>query len=117
MLEQLRVDPPDPKRILGEMSGGQQQKVMVGRALLAGAKLLVFDEPTAAVDVGAREEILGYLKDVALAGSAVIMASAEFEWMPAVCDRIVVFRSGEVAGELLAGAMTEDGILRLAYGD
>jgi ABC-type sugar transport system ATPase subunit len=117
MLELLRVDPPDPRRVLSEMSGGQQQKVVVGRALLSGAKLLVFEEPTAAVDVGAREEILQYLQDVSRKGNVVVVASAEFEWMPAVCDRIVVFRTGCIAGELVGEHMSEDRILRMAYGD
>jgi ribose transport system ATP-binding protein len=117
MLAKLRVDPPDPRRVLTEMSGGQQQKVVVGRALLSGAKLLVLEEPTAAVDVGAREEILGYLKDVCATGNAVLVASADFEWMPTVCDRILVFRSGAVVGELLPGQMDEETMLRLAYGD
>lgn len=117
MLEQFRVSPADPRRILSQMSGGQQQKVVVGRAFLADAKLLVFEEPTIAVDVGARELILSYLQEAARQGKTVIVASGEFEWMPAVCDRIVVFRTGEVAGELLAADMGEEAILRLAYGD
>jgi ABC-type sugar transport system ATPase subunit len=117
MLQQFRVAPNDPRRILSQMSGGQQQKVVVGRAFLADAKLLVFEEPTIAVDVGARELILSYLQEAARQGKTVIVASGEFEWMPAVCDRIVVFRSGEVAGELRAADMGEEAILRLAYGD
>lgn len=117
MLERLRVFPADPRRVLSQMSGGQQQKVVVGRALLANVRLLVFEEPTAAVDVGARETILRDLQNVAREGCAVIVASGEFEWMSAVCDRIVVFRSGGVAGELLPDQMGEEPILRLAYGD
>jgi len=117
MLERLRVFPADPRRVLSQMSGGQQQKVVVGRALLSNGKLLVFEEPTAAVDVGAREAILRDLQQVAREGSTVILASGEFEWMSAVCDRIVVFQSGRIAGELLPSEMGEEAILRLAYGD
>lgn len=117
MLEELRVFPADPRRILNEMSGGQQQKVVVGRALLSDAELLVFEEPTAAVDVGAREDILRYLRRICLSGNAVLVASVEFEWMPSVCDRVIVFRSGAVVGELLPGEMSEERILSLAYGD
>jgi ribose transport system ATP-binding protein len=117
MLERLRVFPADPRRVLSQMSGGQQQKVVVGRALLSNVRLLVFEEPTAAVDVGARETILRDLQNVARDGSTVIVASGEFEWMSAVCDRIVVFRSGGIAGELLPAQMREEAILRLAYGD
>lgn len=117
MLRRLRVSPADPRRILSQLSGGQQQKTVVGRALLSSAKLLVFEEPTAAVDVGARESILKSLQEVAREGNAVIVASGEFEWMSAVCDRIVVFRLGGVAGELARGQMGEEAILRLAYGD
>jgi ribose transport system ATP-binding protein len=117
MLERLRVFPADPRRVLSDLSGGQQQKVVVGRALLSRVRLLVFEEPTAAVDVGAREAILRDLRDVARDGGAVIVASGEFEWMSAVCDRIIVFRSGRIAGELPPGRMGEEAILRLAYGD
>jgi ABC-type sugar transport system ATPase subunit len=117
MLERLSVFPADPKRVLARMSGGQQQKVVVGRALLSNGRLLVFEEPTAAVDVGARETILRDLQRVAREGCTVILASGEFEWMSAVCDRIVVFQSGGIAGELLPGEMGEEAILRLAYGD
>lgn len=117
MLERLSVFPADPRRVLSQMSGGQQQKVVVGRALLSDVKLMVFEEPTAAVDVGAREMILRDLQDVARQGSTVIVASGEFEWMSAVCDRIVVFRLGGIAGELLPADMSEEAILRLAYGD
>jgi ABC-type sugar transport system ATPase subunit len=117
MLERLSVSPADPRRILSQMSGGQQQKVVVGRALLSDAKLMAFEEPTAAVDVGARETILRDLREAARQGRTVIIASGEFEWMSAVCDRIVVFRSGAIADELLPAEMSEEAILRLAYGD
>lgn len=117
MLERLNVHPSDPRRKLSELSGGQQQKVIVGRALLASkAKVVVFEEPTAAVDVGAREDILRYLRELASTGTVVVVATAEFEWLPSACDRIAVFRSGRFAGELRDGQMNEQGILRLAYG-
>jgi ribose transport system ATP-binding protein len=116
MLEKLKVDPPDPTRILSEMSGGQQQKVVIGRALLSDSKLFVFEEPTAAVDVGASRDILSYLRESTQEGVCVMAASAEFEWMPAVCDRVIVFRSGRIAGELMPGEITEERILSLAYG-
>jgi ribose transport system ATP-binding protein len=116
MLEKLEINPPDPTRTLSEMSGGQQQKVVIGRALLADSKLFVFEEPTAAVDVGASRDILSYLRESTQEGVCVMAASAEFEWMPTVCDRVVVFRSGRIAGELMLGEITEEGILNLAYG-
>jgi len=116
MLEKLKVDPPDPARTLSEMSGGQQQKVVIGRALLSDAKLFVFEEPTVGVDVGASRDILSYLRESTQEGVCVMAASAEFEWMPTVCDRVIVFRSGRIAGELTQGDITEEGILSLAYG-
>jgi ribose transport system ATP-binding protein len=116
MLEKLNVDPPDPARTLSELSGGQQQKVVIGRALLSDAKLFVFEEPTAAVDVGASHDILSYLRQSTQEGVCVMAASAEFEWMPTVCDRVIVFRSGRIAGELVQGEITEERILSLAYG-
>jgi ribose transport system ATP-binding protein len=116
MLEKLNVDPPDPARTLSELSGGQQQKVVIGRALLSDARLFVFEEPTAAVDVGASRDILAYLRESTQEGVCVMAASAEFEWMPTVCDRVIVFRSGRIAGELMQGEITEERILGLAYG-
>jgi ribose transport system ATP-binding protein len=116
MLEKLDVHPPEPKRLLSEMSGGQQQKVVVGRALMSESKLFVFEEPIAAVDVGASQDILSYLAEATKAGVGVIAASGDFGWMPSVCDRVVVFRSGRIAGELVGGDITEDRVLLLAYG-
>ncbi len=117
MMERLRVRPANPDRPLNEFSGGQQQKSLVGRCLLRSSKLIVIDEPCTGIDVGARNEIHATLREMAANGAAVLVTSCQYEELPMVCDRIIVFQGGYVAGELSGAEVTEEAILRLCYMD
>ena len=98
------------------LSGGNQQKSVLGRWLAVDPKVLLLDEPTRGVDVGARAEIHAEVRRLADAGGAVVFASSELEEVLLLADRILVMHEGEVAGELDSRAATEVAIMRLATG-
>jgi ribose transport system ATP-binding protein len=99
---------------VGTLSGGNQQKVLFGRQLLIRPRLLLLDEPTRGVDVGAKAEIYQLLSDLAKEGMGILMASSELPELLGMCDRIVVLRSGGVAAELEASEASQEAILEAA---
>jgi ribose transport system ATP-binding protein len=116
-LDQLNTQPPDPDRIARELSGGNQQKVVLARWLLRHCRVLLLDEPTRGVDIGAKAEIYRLIRELAANGIAVVMVSSEWEELIGMCDRILVMRDGELVGELAGGAATEEEILHLCVHD
>ena len=102
---------------ISSLSGGNQQKAVLGRWLASGAKAFMLNSPTAAVDIGAKAEIYELIHQIAAGGAAVIFTSTEVEEFQRVCHRVLVFREGRVAGELLGKEATEANILGLAAGD
>ncbi|MBO3750128.1 ATP-binding cassette domain-containing protein [Streptosporangiaceae bacterium NEAU-GS5] len=98
------------------LSGGNQQKVVMARALLAAPRLLLADEPTQGVDVGARAEIYRILRDVASGGVPVVVASSDAKELEGLCDRVLVFSRGAVVEELTGDAVTEEAITAAAVG-
>ena len=98
------------------LSGGNQQKAILGRWLASGAKIFMLNSPTAAVDIGAKAEIYALIREIAAEGAGVIFTSTEVEEFPRVCHRVLVFREGRIAGELLGKDATEGNILNLAAG-
>jgi ribose transport system ATP-binding protein len=97
------------------LSGGNQQKVVLARWLTLGPKVLLFDEPTRGIDVGAKSAIHDLIRRLARDGAAVLMISSELPELLGMSDRIIVMRDGRIAGELPAGA-TEEDVLALALG-
>ena len=96
------------------LSGGNQQKVVVGKWLLANPKLVIFDEPTRGIDVGAKAEIYLRIRELTRRGVGIIMASSELPELIGMCDRILVFHEGRIAGELEREDFSEEAIMRLA---
>ena len=99
------------------LSGGNQQKVVFGRWLVAGAGVLVLDDPTVGVDVGAKEEIYRIVADLTRDGTAVLLLSSELPELLGLADRLLVLRDLRIAGELEGAAMTEASALALALGE
>jgi ribose transport system ATP-binding protein len=114
MIEQLRIATPSPWRPVSVLSGGNQQKVVVGKWLVAGSRVFVFDEPTRGIDVGAKAEIYRLIETLVDRGAAVLLISSELQEIAAVCDRAYVMRDRTIVGELGRSALTETGILTLA---
>lgn len=101
---------------IGSLSGGNQQKVVLAKWLSANPKVLILDNPTQGVDVGAKEDIYDIILDLADAGMAIIVLSSEAQEIIRVCDRAIVMYHGEIKGELSGESMTEENIMLLATG-
>jgi ribose transport system ATP-binding protein len=114
LVEQLRVATPSTTRLVKFLSGGNQQKIVVGKWLGAKSRCFIFDEPTRGIDVGAKVEIFRLIEGLVAQGAAVLMISSELSEIVAVCDRAYVMRDKSVVGELQRGDITEENILRLA---
>ncbi|MGC8786727.1 MAG: sugar ABC transporter ATP-binding protein [Anaerolineae bacterium] len=112
---QLRVSPPDLDREVQYLSGGNQQKVVVAKWLCTGPRILIFDEPTRGIDVGAKAEIHAFMDQLANEGNAILMISSELPEILGMSDRIYVMHEGTIAGEFPRGADAEE-IIRCAMG-
>jgi ribose transport system ATP-binding protein len=110
--EDLDVRTPSIATLVSNLSGGNQQKVALARALLAEPKLVIVDEPTQGVDAGARVEIYRNLREIAGQGIPVIVVSSDSLELEGLCDRIVVFSRGQVVAQLTHGEVTEEQIAR-----
>lgn len=97
-----------------ELSGGNQQKVIIGKWLTADAEVILFDEPTRGIDVGSKSEIYKIMRQLANEGKGVIMVSSELPELLSVCDRILVFKQGEISAEFLSMDATEEKIILAA---
>jgi ribose transport system ATP-binding protein len=111
--ETLELRPRDVRRQVRTLSGGNQQKVVVGRWLLGGIKLLLLDEPTRGVDVGARAELYQVIRDLADSGVGVLLVSSEVPEVLGLADRVLVMREGRLIHEAPAGQLAEDTVLDL----
>ena len=98
------------------LSGGTQQKVVIGRWLMAPPRILILDEPTRGIDVGAKAEVHAIIDRLAAEGMAVLLVSSELPEILGMSDRILVMRDGELAGEFRRGEVTEEGIMTVAAG-
>jgi ribose transport system ATP-binding protein len=111
LAEDLHLRPPDHARAAGTLSGGNQQKVVLGRWIARSPKVLLLDEPTRGVDVGARAEIHAIVRDLAAKGCAVLFASSELDEVLSLADRIVCLREGEITGDLDAADAGEEAVM------
>jgi ribose transport system ATP-binding protein/rhamnose transport system ATP-binding protein len=114
LITELKIATPSPKQAVGNLSGGNQQKVMIAKWLAMKPKLLIVDEPTRGVDVGARAEIYRLLRALAAEGVALVIVSSDLPEVLALADRVVVMADGRLAGEIPGTEATEEDILRLA---
>jgi ABC-type sugar transport system ATPase subunit len=113
-MEKLDVRPRDPDNLAMQLSGGNQQKVVIAKWVSTGSKILIVDEPTVGVDIGAKTEIHKILRELATQGTSVIVISSELPEILAVCDRILVMRKGRIAGEFTNQEATQEKIMSKA---
>ncbi len=99
---------------LGTLSGGNQQKILLGRSLVTNPRVLILHEPTRGIDVGAKAEIYAILRGIAAEGVAVLLITSEIAELVANADRVLVMRNGRISGELTAGEINEEAILTCA---
>jgi ribose transport system ATP-binding protein len=116
LCRRLRVRTPSLAQPVGLLSGGNQQKVVLGKWLARKPRVLILDEPTRGVDVGAKSEIYALMDELAGQGVAVLMISSDLEEIIGMSDRVLVMHQGRLAGELPRGRLTEEGIMHLATG-
>ncbi|MEV5440545.1 sugar ABC transporter ATP-binding protein [Streptomyces sp. NPDC052682] len=114
VISYLDVRPTDPATVFGRLSGGNQQKVILGRLLRMRPRVLVLADPTYGVDPAAREVMFGAIRDAGASGIAVLMTSTEPEQMAGLCDRVLVLRDGRVAEEISGPAMTAENLMTKA---
>ena len=114
VIDSMRVKTPNQKTPIGNLSGGNQQKVIIGRWLLTSPDILMLDEPTRGIDVGAKYEIYQLMLDLANKGKGIIMISSEMPELLGVTDRILVMSNGKVAGIVDTKDTTQEEILKLA---
>ena len=108
MIERMSVDPPDLKMEIQSLSGGNQQKVVVGRWLAADSNVIIFDEPTQGIDVGTKAQMYRLIMDLACEGKAIILISSELIEITNLADRILVIRNGRLVGEMPGTETDED---------
>lgn len=113
-INDLQVRPPQPELASGSLSGGNQQKVVLAKWLMARPKVIVFDEPTRGIDVGAKAEIYLRMREIARQGVGIIMASSDLPELLGMSDRILVLHEGRMAGELSRAEASEEAIMHLA---
>jgi ABC-type sugar transport system ATPase subunit len=114
-VSRLDISPPGLEREVRRLSGGNQQKVVLAKWLHRSGRVLVFDEPTQGIDVGAKAEIFALIRELAAEGRGIIVICSDFAELEAACTRIVALHEGTVAGELSGGKITEDALIRLVY--
>ena len=116
MTRDMRIKTPSPEQIVRYLSGGNQQKVVLGKWLAMKPKLLMLDEPTRGIDVGAKQEIYGLMEELAKQGVAILFVSSEMEEALGMSDRALVMHEGRITGELKREELSEEAVMQLATG-
>ncbi|MCX7174484.1 MAG: sugar ABC transporter ATP-binding protein [Proteobacteria bacterium] len=113
LIDRLRISTPSSFRAVQVLSGGNQQKVVIGKWLSSDSKFFIVDEPTRGIDVGAKAEIFALIDELVRQGVGVLMISSELSEIVHVCDRAYVMRDGRIAGHLAREELSEENILRM----
>jgi len=117
MIEKMGIRTPNDGQVVQYLSGGNQQKVVIGKWLSVGPRILLLDEPTRGIDVGAKEEIYRLMEQLAAAGMAVLFVSSEMEEILGMSDRVLVMHEGQISGELGSDQLSEEAVMQLATGN
>ena len=113
-MSRFNIKASSEKTIAGTLSGGNQQKAIIAKWVQANCDIIIFDEPTRGIDVGAKAEVYAVMKELADAGKCVIMVSSELPETLGICDRIIVMREGEIMADMVNDQLTEEDIVRYA---
>ena len=114
--QELRIKVPGIRQMVVNLSGGNQQKVVLAKTLAADPDVIIFDEPTKGIDVGAKQEIYHLMNELAARGKAILMVSSDMEEILGMSDRIIVLHEGLVSGELQRSQFSQENVLHLASG-
>jgi galactofuranose transport system ATP-binding protein len=116
MIAALAIATPDADKLVGQLSGGNQQKVILARWLVSQSQLLILDEPTRGIDVGAHEEVVALIRRLCAEGLALLVASSELDEIVAVSNRVAVLRDRQKVGEITGDAITREAIIHTIAG-
>ena len=116
MIKTLAISTPDAEKPVGQLSGGNQQKVLLARSLISEPRVLILDEPTRGIDVGAHAEIVSLIRKLCGEGLALLVASSEIDELVAVSDRVAVLRDRHKIGEIAGADITRDNIIHMIAG-
>ena len=112
-IEELRIKTPTPEQRIRNLSGGNQQKTLLARWMATNPKLIILDEPTRGIDVGAKQEVERLVQQIASQGIGVLLISSEIPELVRNCDRVIVLREGEQVGELAGAQISEEAIMQI----
>lgn len=114
MIDKFQIKAATDRMAVSGLSGGNQQKVVLGKWFLTDPRILLLDEPTRGVDVGAKREIYRVISDFARAGGTVVMVSSEIDEVLGMADRVIVMRDGRVSGEVARADLSAETLVHLA---
>ena len=112
----MAIATSDAEKPVGQLSGGNQQKVVLARSLVSGPRILILDEPTRGIDVGAHAEVVTLIRSLCARGLALLVASSELDELVAVSDRIVVLRDRRKVGEITGAGISRENIVSTIAG-
>ncbi|MDQ0150400.1 sugar ABC transporter ATP-binding protein [Eubacterium multiforme] len=115
-INKIRIKTPNPQQLMKNLSGGNQQKVILAKWLMLKPEVLIIDEPTRGIDVGAKKEIYELLNELKESGKAIIIISSDLPEVLGISDRIMVMSEGHITGEVLRSEATQEKIMKLAVG-
>ena len=116
-IEKLRIKAKHRNQIVRTLSGGNQQKVVLAKWLLAQPEIIILDEPTRGIDIGAKAEIYKIIAQLTEQGATVIMISSELEEILGMCDRVIVLHHGRITAEFERSAFNQENIIKAAMGN
>jgi ribose transport system ATP-binding protein len=115
-IEDFDIRAPTREVVVGNLSGGNQQKLLIAKVMLADPNIVIIDEPTRGIDIGTKQQIYEFIHALSAQGKSIIVISSEMQEVIGLADRVIVMRTGTIAGEVSGADMTEDKIVRLAMG-
>jgi len=117
MVKKMDIKTPGLEQVVQYLSGGNQQKVVLGKWLAMKPRLLLLDEPTRGIDVGSKQEIYRLMEELAAGGVAILFVSSEMEEVLGMADRALVMHEGVITGELARDQLNEEAVMQLATGN
>ena len=115
-IKKINIKTPNKEQFIKNLSGGNQQKVILAKWLMLSPEVLIIDEPTRGIDVGAKKEIYELLNELKASGKAIIMISSDLPEVLGISDRIMVMSEGRISGELNRDEANQESIMKLAVG-
>ena len=116
MINRLGIKTPGDQQQARLLSGGNQQKLVIAKWLALNPLVLLMDEPTRGIDVGAKGEIYSLMEELAESGVSILFVSSEMEEIVSISDRVIVMHEGHISGELMRGELSEEAVMQLATG-